>query len=80
MGDRVQNIESALRLMNENTIKVIKASPLYETKAMYYENQAPFLNGACEVSPLMESRSCAYPLLGLHYARSFGPVGYSAEY
>lgn len=52
MGDRVQNIESAIRLMKENGINVLNNSFLYETKAMYYEDQDHFLNGACEVCRL----------------------------
>jgi 2-amino-4-hydroxy-6-hydroxymethyldihydropteridine diphosphokinase len=48
LGNRVQNIESALTLMENNGINVVKTSSLYETKPMYNEDQGPFLNGACE--------------------------------
>lgn len=49
LGDRVANIESAIRLMKENDLRVMSQSFLYETKAMYHKDQARFLNGACEV-------------------------------
>lgn len=48
MGDRIRNIEDALAEMRK-TVSVLKVSPLYETKPMYYEDQDRFINGACEV-------------------------------
>lgn len=50
IGDRVSMIESACREMADRGLTVIKTSALYETKAMYLEEQQPFINGACEVS------------------------------
>ena len=56
VGDRVEHIERALRRMQGRGLRVLSVSRLYETKAMYYENQARFLNGAClietELAPL----------------------------
>jgi 7,8-dihydro-6-hydroxymethylpterin-pyrophosphokinase (HPPK) len=49
VGDRIQNIESALQAMRQRGLRVKKVSNLYETKAMYYEDQGSFLNGACAV-------------------------------
>ena len=49
LGDRVHHIESALRLMSKHGISVLKTSPLYETAAMYYEDQGRFINGVCRV-------------------------------
>ena len=49
LGDRIRNIESALKLMRIEDIRVVKTSPLYETTAMYYKDQGRFLNGVCEV-------------------------------
>jgi 2-amino-4-hydroxy-6-hydroxymethyldihydropteridine diphosphokinase / dihydropteroate synthase len=49
LGDRIGHIESALQLMRENGVNVAKTSPLYESKAAYYEDQGPFINGACEI-------------------------------
>lgn len=50
MGDRVANIESAIRLMGTHGINIRQTSHLYETAPMYYESQGAFLNCACEVS------------------------------
>lgn len=50
IGDRISMIESACYEMMDRGLKVIKTSALYETKAMYLEDQQPFINGACEVS------------------------------
>ena len=54
LGDRVHNVESALRLMESEGIRVVVTSPLYETTAMYYKNQGRFLNGVCYVSTTKE--------------------------
>ena len=47
VGDRVTNVESALDAMRARGLKVMRTSNLYETKAMYYEEQSDFLNGVC---------------------------------
>ena len=58
LGNRVEMIESAVREMNERGLTVLRTSALYETKAMYLENQESFINGACEVcSADADSRS-----------------------
>ena len=49
VGDRISMIESACREMNSRGLRVNKTSALYETKAMYLEDQQSFINGACEV-------------------------------
>ena len=50
VGDRIANIELACQRMRDRGIKVTRTSALYETKAMYLEDQQSFINGACEVS------------------------------
>ena len=50
VGDRIANIELACQRMHDRGIKVTRTSALYETKAMYLEDQQSFINGACEVS------------------------------
>lgn len=50
IGDRISMIESACREMKNRGLNVTRTSALYETKAMYFENQQSFVNGACEVS------------------------------
>jgi 2-amino-4-hydroxy-6-hydroxymethyldihydropteridine diphosphokinase/dihydropteroate synthase len=54
LGDRVAHIEHALAKMRKRHLNVIKLSALYETKPMYYDDQDPFLNGACQVETELE--------------------------
>ncbi|WPG99330.1 Hypothetical protein R9X50_00214400 [Acrodontium crateriforme] len=55
IGDRVDAIESACRAMEEDgRIRIVKTSQLYETKAMYVEDQGDFLNGVCEIATYLE--------------------------
>lgn len=50
LGDRIAWIEKACRAMDEEDgIRITRTSGLYETKAMYVEDQNNFINGACEV-------------------------------
>jgi len=50
LGDRVAWIEKACRAMDEEEgTRITRTSGLYETKAMYVEDQNKFINGACEV-------------------------------
>ncbi|CAD0025822.1 unnamed protein product, partial [Aureobasidium pullulans] len=51
VGDRLDMIEKAcLALDQDQNIKVTRTSSLYETEPMYVEDQARFLNGACETT------------------------------
>ena len=52
VGDSVQNIELACRKLNELGIEVNRTSSLYLSQPMYYEDQAAFVNGVCEVGNL----------------------------
>jgi hypothetical protein len=49
MGDRFAMIEQACNEMEKADITVVRTSGLWETKAMYVEDQDKFLNGVCEV-------------------------------
>ena len=49
IGDRIGTIESACQVMRDRGLKISRTSALYETKAMYLEDQQSFINGACEV-------------------------------
>lgn len=49
IGDRITMIESACTEMRSRGLVVMRTSALYETKAMYLEDQQPFVNGACKV-------------------------------
>ena len=52
LGDRIDHINKALDMMQENGLQLKGVSPLYETDPMYVTEQATFLNGVCEVSQL----------------------------
>jgi hypothetical protein len=53
MGDRLKMIERACKLLEQSgDVSILRTSSLWETKAMYIENQADFLNGVCEVDAL----------------------------
>ncbi|EME79075.1 uncharacterized protein MYCFIDRAFT_143607 [Pseudocercospora fijiensis CIRAD86] len=50
VGDRLDAIEQAcVALEKDHTIRILETSPLYETKAMYVEDQESFLNGVCKI-------------------------------
>ncbi|EKG17168.1 78-Dihydro-6-hydroxymethylpterin-pyrophosphokinase HPPK [Macrophomina phaseolina MS6] len=52
LGDRIAMIERACNAMeSRGDIRILRTSSLWETKAMYVEDQGNFVNGACEVSP-----------------------------
>ncbi|KZO94683.1 Dihydropteroate synthase [Calocera viscosa TUFC12733] len=61
LGDRVTNIERALRELESAGVQVVDTSFMYETAAMYVEDQPKFLNAACVVETELE----AGPLLQL---------------
>ncbi|KAL1632372.1 trifunctional dihydropteroate synthetase [Neofusicoccum ribis] len=51
LGDRIAMIEQACNVMeSQGDIRIERTSSLWETKAMYVEDQGNFVNGACEVS------------------------------
>ena len=55
MGDRLKMIELACKLLEHSgEVSILRTSSLWETKAMYVENQADFLNGVCEVWTLLQ--------------------------
>lgn len=50
LGNRVENIENALRFLESGGIRVLGTSFMYESLAMYIESQPNFANAACLVS------------------------------
>ena len=51
LGDKVRNIETALRMLEtQHGIRVVDTSFLYESSPMYMLDQPHFVNGACLVS------------------------------
>jgi hypothetical protein len=63
VGNRLDMIERACLEMKNEGIDILRTSGLWETKAMYVEDQANFLNGVCEVRsyfPLRRSIAWKY--------------------
>ncbi|KAI7375357.1 hypothetical protein KC336_g20000 [Hortaea werneckii] len=59
VGDRLEAIEAACRAIDEDQdMRILSTSALYETEPMYVENQERFLNGVCEVS--FEQSVCVF--------------------
>ncbi|KAL4880732.1 Dihydropteroate synthase-like protein [Aspergillus karnatakaensis] len=54
VGERVEMIEKACLEMDRAGIRVLRTSSLFETAPMYYLDQEPFMNGACEVETTLE--------------------------
>lgn len=54
LGDRIANIEGALRKMKDANLNILGLSSLYETKPMYYDDQDAFLNGVCQIETSLE--------------------------
>lgn len=56
LGDRIAMIEQACNAMeSKGDIRILRTSSLWETKAMYVEDQGNFVNGACEVSSILSN-------------------------
>ncbi|KAJ6172679.1 hypothetical protein N7470_001746 [Penicillium chermesinum] len=55
LGDRVEMIEKACLEMDRAGIKVKRTSSLFETAPMYVLDQAPFMNGVCELLDALQS-------------------------
>jgi 2-amino-4-hydroxy-6-hydroxymethyldihydropteridine diphosphokinase len=66
LGDRVENIENAIKLMGTKGVKVLQCSHLYESAPMYYERQENFLNCACEVSKGRSRQALLIPVRSKH--------------
>lgn len=49
LGDRVGNIEKALKILESRDIFIMETSFMYESVAMYVETQPKFANAACTV-------------------------------
>ena len=60
VGNRFEMIEQACREMDDANVRVLRTSGLWETQAMYVEDQPSFLNGVCEVCKLPRTRNDAY--------------------
>lgn len=57
LGDRAGNIARAIRLLGDNGVEVVRASALYETEPVDYEDQPWFLNQVLEVRTAVDPAS-----------------------
>ena len=55
LNDAVTRLDRALRQQHEGAGRVVETSWMYESKAMYHEEQDKFLNAAVKVRPLPPS-------------------------
>jgi dihydroneopterin aldolase/2-amino-4-hydroxy-6-hydroxymethyldihydropteridine diphosphokinase len=67
IGDKMHNIEEALRLLSAKTTKVTKVSKLYTTKPVGYTDQDDFLNGCAEIRTLLNAKELLSFLLEIEY-------------
>jgi dihydroneopterin aldolase/2-amino-4-hydroxy-6-hydroxymethyldihydropteridine diphosphokinase/dihydropteroate synthase len=76
IGNRIENIENALDLLEKNGCKVKDTSFLYESKPMYLIDQPMFLNAVCLISTLMKPEELLHALKRIEemLGRDFGQV------
>lgn len=65
VGDREKNINTALKMMEDRGIKIIKKSNIYKTEPYGYTDQPEFLNGAVEVETNLSCRELLSMLLNI---------------
>lgn len=65
IGDRGAAIEEALNLIEQNEMKIVKRSKIYETEPYGYVDQPSFLNGAVEVETNLSCRDVLERLLSI---------------
>ncbi len=65
IGDRGAAIEEALNLIEQNEMKIVKKSKIYETEPYGYVDQPSFLNGAVEVETNLSCRDVLERLLSI---------------
>lgn len=65
IGDRGSAIEEALNLIEQNEMKIVKKSKIYETEPYGYVDQPSFLNGAVEVETNLSCRDVLEKLLSI---------------
>lgn len=77
-GDRMANLEKAKRLMNGRSIRIIKASPVYQTPAWGDVDQPPYLNQVVEVETDSEPKVLLEKLQQIEQAMGRKGHGWSA--
>jgi 2-amino-4-hydroxy-6-hydroxymethyldihydropteridine diphosphokinase len=54
LGDRLLNLQTAADLLNENGVRVIEASKIYESEAWGFRNQPNFYNVVIRVKTMLD--------------------------
>lgn len=65
VGDSKSIIEKAFILIEQNNMKIINKSALYETKPYGYKDQPNFINGALEIETEFNARQTLERLLAI---------------
>ncbi|CCJ33644.1 2-amino-4-hydroxy-6-hydroxymethyldihydropteridine diphosphokinase [Caloramator australicus] len=65
VGNREENINVALKMMEDRGLKIIKTSKIYVTEPYGYKDQPEFLNGAVEVETNLSCRELLNVLLNI---------------
>lgn len=63
IGDRYETVKRAFELIEENGMKIIKKSNIYETEPYGYKDQPPFINGVILVETELTCREVLERLL-----------------
>lgn len=65
VGNREENINVALKMMEDRGLKIIKTSKIYVTEPYGYKDQPEFLNGAVVVETSLSCRELLNVLLNI---------------
>lgn len=65
IGDRYKAVENAFRLIEENGMKILQKSEIYETEPYGYLNQPPFINGVLLAETDLSCREVLERLLAI---------------
>ena len=65
LGNRSENIESALSLLKEKGVFVLKCSTFIETDPVGYEDQPQFLNAVCKIQTALSPHDLLNVCLGI---------------
>lgn len=65
IGDRYGAVADAFRLIEENSMKILRKSQVYETEPYGYTDQPPFINGVLLVETKLGSHEVLKKLLAI---------------
>ncbi|KAL8717992.1 MAG: hypothetical protein Q9181_008249, partial [Wetmoreana brouardii] len=62
IGNRIGMIEQTCRELGRRGLNVLRTSSIYETEPMYKVDQAPFINGVCEIDTALSPTELLHQL------------------